>query len=324
MFSRIKPFFSCNSALTNRAFSERSPLDPQTSSRPIIENPQDDAIYFEKGNIKEIGTKISSKIYKRIAVMTGAGISVNAGIPDFRTPVTGLYAQIQEEGLPLPCPEAVFDINFFKTNPEPFYRIGPKLVTVNKKPTLTHYFIKLLEQKGLLFMYYTQNIDGLEIKVGLSTNKLVQAHGNVNNAHCTSCKKEYPIARLREHMLEKKPAFCDCGGVVKPDVVFFGENLPTNYHSKAELIVFADLLLVIGTGLTVFPFASLAEMVSYDTPRIVINKGGLNSFIQNGFKFESESKRDVFFDGDCDEIISEIVKAAMWDEDLQRLMESKN
>ncbi|CAG9325031.1 unnamed protein product [Blepharisma stoltei] len=322
MFFRIRPFFMPNLLLTARPFSQRNPFDPEAIAPSIPEDQPNDPIYFEKGDTREIGKKLSAKIYKKIAVMTGSGISVKAGIHDFRTPTTGLYAQIEDPDLPFP--EAIFDLNYFKLDPEPFYRISPNLITTNKIPTLTHYFLKLLEDQGILLMCYTQNIDSLEKKAGLSSKKLVQAHGNVDHSHCTSCKKDYPISELRQHMLSKQPAFCECGGTIKPDIVFFGEKLPQEFHSKSELILYADLLLIIGTSLTAYPFASLAQMVSPNTPRIVINKGGYNAFAQNGFKFDSEMKRDIFFDGDCDEIISDIVKDTQWDDSLKKLVERKN
>jgi len=112
--------------------------------------------------IKEISS-IIQKVHN-IIILTGAGISTSAGIPDFRSPKTGLYANLQKYNLPYP--EAIFDINYFKQNPKPFFELAKELFTGNYQPTSTHRFIRLLEEEGKLLRNYTQNIDGLEIKEG--------------------------------------------------------------------------------------------------------------------------------------------------------------
>jgi NAD-dependent SIR2 family protein deacetylase len=122
-------------------------------------------------------------------LLTGAGISVNAGIPDFRTPGTGLYSKLAEYDLP--TPESVFEINYFKSNPKPFYKLAQQLgpqKDIRYVPTFTHYFIKLLEEQGLLFLNLTQNIDGLEIDAGVDPELVMMAHGNFLSAHCSKCK----------------------------------------------------------------------------------------------------------------------------------------
>ncbi len=136
---------------------------------------------------------IKSGKAKKIVTMAGAGISTSAGIPDFRSPGTGLYDNLQEYNLP--DPQAVFDISFFRGNPAPFYKLAKSLYPEESKfkPTPCHHFIKLLADKGLLLRHYTQNIDTLERLAGLSDELLIEAHGTFHSAHCTdnSCKKEY-------------------------------------------------------------------------------------------------------------------------------------
>jgi len=102
---------------------------------------------------------------ENIIVAAGAGISVASGIPDFRSPTTGLYANLQKYDLP--HPEAIFEIEFFRNNPQPFYTLSKELYDPSYKPTKTHYFIKLLHDKGVLRRCYTQNIDSLESKAGV-------------------------------------------------------------------------------------------------------------------------------------------------------------
>ena len=113
-------------------------------------------------SIKSIAELLSSNKYKNIIILTGAGVSCNAGIPDFRTPGTGLYDNLSKYNLPFP--EAVFDLGFYKNNPDPFVQLASELWPgLKHSPTITHSFIALLEKKGLLLRNYTQNIDMLDV-----------------------------------------------------------------------------------------------------------------------------------------------------------------
>ena len=107
---------------------------------------------------------------------TGAGISTSAGIPDFRSPETGLYANL--ERLNLPHPEAVFELSFFRENPLPFYTLAQELYPGKYRPTITHSFINLLHEKGLLLKLFTQNIDCLEREAGVPGDLIIEAHGS--------------------------------------------------------------------------------------------------------------------------------------------------
>ncbi|CAG9316414.1 unnamed protein product [Blepharisma stoltei] len=276
---------------------------------------------FNRKTLEEFAEKLRAGVFKKIAIMAGAGISVNAGIPDFRSP-GGFYSKVEKLGLPYP--EAVFHIQYFREQPELFYSLSGDLIPENLKPTPTHYFLKLLEDKNQLMMCYTQNIDGLEKDAGLSPLKLLQAHGHFDSAHCIGCKKEYDINDLKTHIKESTVAYCDkCGKPAKPDVVFFGEPLPARFQSCAFMMEEADLLIVIGTSLVVFPFASLAEMVSKNVPRVVINKNLGDSEVWKGLKFKDPNdKRDVAFVGDCDEIIRELVNLCGWQEEFEALMKT--
>ena len=119
---------------------------------------------------------------KHIIVMVGAGVSVSAGIPDFRTPGTGLYSNLQKYNLPKP--EAVFDVDFFAENPQPFYQLAKELFPGGYKPTRAHAFVRLLHEKGLLLRLFSQNIDSLETQAGIPADKVVAAHGNFDSAWC--------------------------------------------------------------------------------------------------------------------------------------------
>lgn len=128
-------------------------------------------------------------------MLTGAGISVSAGIPDFRSEKTGIYSQLQKYNLPYP--EAIFELSYYKRNPVPIYEIFKSHLENDYKPTINHEFISLLNQNGMLKMNFTQNVDSLELLANLPPSKLLQAHGHVRTCHCAGCKKEFPIEKLK-------------------------------------------------------------------------------------------------------------------------------
>lgn len=115
-------------------------------------------------------------------------MSVAAGIPDFRTPGTGLYDQLSKFNLP--TPESIFNLNYFLENPLPFIKLAKEWSASDFNPTLGHKFINKINDENMLLYCITQNIDGLEIKAGVPEDKLLQAHGHSRTAHCTKCKRE--------------------------------------------------------------------------------------------------------------------------------------
>jgi hypothetical protein len=166
-------------------------------------------------DLEGIAKKIRDGDAKNIIVMTGAGLSTSAGIPDFRTPGTGLYDNLEKFGLPFA--EAIFDIGFFKKNPKPFFVLSKELYPGNFKPTPSHYFIRLLHEKGVLLRLFTQNIDTLERQTGLPDDKVVEAHGSFHTAHCIGCGQEYTKAWVKEVVFADQVPQCEeCEGLVKP------------------------------------------------------------------------------------------------------------
>jgi len=273
---------------------------------------------------------IKSGKAKNIITMAGAGISTSAGIPDFRSPGTGLYDNLQKYDLPNPM--AIFDISFFWENPKPFFLLAKELYPGKFEPTASHYFIKLLEEKSLLLRHFTQNIDTLERVAGISDEKLVEAHGAFHTGHCIKCRKEYSQEWLKEIIFKDEIPTCEknnCGGFVKPDIVFFGENLPPRFfqclRSDFEK---CDLLIILGTSLVVQPFASLIDRVNKDCPRLLINmeKAGVASRLDQimsggGLQLDnSDNFRDVAWLGDCDQGCKELAKGLGWEEELEMLM----
>ncbi|RUS24720.1 SIR2 family histone deacetylase [Jimgerdemannia flammicorona] len=242
--------------------------------------------------------------------MTGAGISTAAGIPDFRSPGTGLYDNLQKYDLPYP--EAIFDISFFHENPEPFYALTKELYPGKFLPTKTHYFLTLLHHKQLLLRAFTQNIDTLERLAGVPDDILVEAHGSFASARCVKCKE------MAANDMIPRCEHCKTG-IVKPEITFFGESLPDRFFKCVRDFESADLLIVIGTSLKVQPFASLIDQVDMKTPRLLINRevAGVGFYPFQGFDFTSD--RDAVWLGDCDEGVEELCELLGWRKELDVL-----
>ncbi|XP_059150050.1 NAD-dependent protein deacetylase sirtuin-2-like [Physella acuta] len=272
---------------------------------------------------------------KNVITMAGAGISTSAGIPDFRSPGTGLYENLA--AYDLPHPQAIFDISFFHKNPKPFFVLAKELYPGSFKPTPCHYFIKLLNDKGKLLRHYTQNIDTLERVAGLDPDKLVEAHGTFYTSHCLECNKEYKLDWMKDEIFADRVPKCTeakCEGVVKPDIVFFGESLPPRFGQLIQSdFKKCDLLIVMGTSLTVQPFASLVHRVPDQTPRLYINlENGMSSsdpiavlLFGGGFNFDGEDNyRDVFKKATCDEGCQELADLLGWGEELKLLVKTEH
>ena len=260
--------------------------------------------------IEALGDYMRSDRTKKIVVMVGAGISTSAGIPDFRSPDTGLYANLAR--LKLPYAEAVFDISYFRRNPEPFYTLAHELYPGKFRPTITHSFIRLLHDKGLLLKLFTQNIDCLEREAGVPEDKIVEAHGSFARQSCIECHAAYPGDEIQKHIAARTIPRCPkCEGLVKPEIVFFGEALPADFFRARNLPAEADLCIVLGTSLTVHPFASLPDMVRQETPRVLINMERVG-----GLGYRSD---DVLILGDCDGGVRKLAEACGWLEELEKL-----
>ncbi|HWQ21921.1 MAG TPA: Sir2 family NAD-dependent protein deacetylase [Clostridia bacterium] len=201
-----------------------------------------------------------------IVALTGAGISTSAGIPDFRGP-NGIYVTHQYD------PEKTFDIDWFDTDPRTFFSFARDfLSTVDRiHPTQTHTFLAELEQQGRLWSVITQNIDGLHQKAG--SRNVIEVHGSFQRGHCRKCGHGYSCDELKGKILAEEVPHCDrCGGVIKPDIVFYGEAVRDMEEAESEAR-HADLFLAIGTSLSVYPAATLPTFSG--GPVISINRGAL-------------------------------------------------
>ncbi|XP_036136918.1 NAD-dependent protein deacetylase sirtuin-3, mitochondrial isoform X2 [Molossus molossus] len=247
----------------------------------------------EKLFLQDIAELIQARACQRVVVMVGAGISTPSGIPDFRSPGTGFYSSFQHADVPYP--EAIFELSFFLHNPRPFCTWAKEMYPGNYRPNIIHYFLRLLHDKGLLLRLYTQNIDGLERVVTFSW--------------------EFSACFQAAVMGDRVPSCAVCTGVVKPDVVFFGEALPQRFLLHVVDFPTADLLLILGTSLQVEPFASLSEAVRSSVPRVFMNQEAVGPLSWR------PRSRDVLQLGDLVDSVERLVELLGWSEELKDLVQ---
>ena len=202
----------------------------------------------------------------KIVFFGGAGVSTESGIPDFRS-VDGLYNLKYDYQ-----PEEILSKTFFKSNLKEFYRFyKDKMIIKDVKPNYAHCFLVELEKNNKLLSIITQNIDGLHTEAG--SNNVLELHGNIKRNYCMKCGKFYDENYILEAI---DVPYCTCGGVIKPDVVLYEDNLNDNVMYKAiRDISVADTLIIGGTSLTVYPAAG---MINYFNGKnlILINKDKTN------------------------------------------------
>ena len=204
-----------------------------------------------------------------VVALTGAGISVPSGIPDFRSPGTGLWERVD--------PMEVAHIDAFHRDPErfwSFYSVRFQSLA-DKLPNAAHNALSRLESAGLLDAVITQNIDRLHRKAG--SRAVIEVHGSIDSCSCLVCGARYPLDAISGRA-ELDPAGvprCDCGRPLKPDVVLFGEYLPVAAIERAQqLATAADLMLCIGSSLEVYPVAGL--------PELTLSAGGKIAIVTQG------------------------------------------
>ena len=200
------------------------------------------------GNLEKLKRWIEESDH--IVFFGGAGVSTESGIPDFRS-VDGLYSQKFEYP-----PETIISHSFYERKPEYFFRFyREKMLPLGFEPNITHRVLAKWEEEGKLSAVVTQNIDGLHQKAG--SKRVYELHGSVLRNYCVRCGKFYSAEFIRDYDGVPK---CDCGGTVKPDVVLYEESLDQDTIEKAvSAISKADLLIVAGTSLTVYPAAGLVN-----------------------------------------------------------------
>ena len=217
---------------------------------------------------------------KKIAVLTGAGISTSAGIPDFRGP-DGVWTKHPEQ-------TSVYDIDLFLHDREAreySWRWQKESPVWNAQPGTAHLALAKLERAGLLTLLATQNFDALHEKAGNSSNVIVNLHGTIGTSHCMKCHAAYNTADIMARLDADPDPHCHrklkyagdmpCNGIIKTDVVYFGENLPEGAMEKSyRLSSAADELWVIGSTLEVMPAASIVPVAAQaGVPITIMNMG---------------------------------------------------
>jgi NAD-dependent deacetylase len=201
-----------------------------------------------------------------VVALTGAGISVPSGIPDFRSPGTGLWERVD--------PMEVAHIDAFRADPARFWRFyGERFATLSdKRPNAAHLALAALEREGRLDAVITQNVDMLHRRAG--TRRLVEVHGSIATCSCLLCAERVELDRARELLVDAPdgvPRCGSCSAPLKPDVVLFGELLPPGALERAgELCAGADVLLCIGSSLEVHPAAGLPLLTQRSGGRVAI------------------------------------------------------
>ena len=212
--------------------------------------------------INELAGMIESS--RRIVFFGGAGVSTESGIPDFRSE-NGVFNAIRNYGYP---PEDLLSIELFNRKPDIFFRYyNDLLLTTDAKPNYAHIALAKLEELGKLSAVVTQNIDGLHQKAG--SRNVFELHGSIHRNYCVKCHRFFDAEYVKNH---SGIPYCPCGGIVKPDVVLYGESLDSQtLRGAITSISRADMLIVGGTSLQVYPAAGLIDY--YEGNKLVlINK----------------------------------------------------
>lgn len=220
---------------------------------------------------------------KRIVFFGGAGVSTESGIPDFRS-TDGLYHQKFDYP-----PEQILSRSFYDRNPEYFYRFyREKMMPLDFAPNVTHRVLARWEREGKLTAVITQNIDGLHQKAG--SEKVYELHGSVLRNYCTACGRFHSAEFIRDSVDVPR---CSCGAVVKPDVVLYEEALDQRTLWRSiDAIYDADLMIVAGTSLTVYPAASLLQY--YKGDRLVLINRDSTPYDNRADLVLHESLGDIF------------------------------
>lgn len=231
---------------------------------------------------------------RRAVALTGAGVSVPSGIPDFRTPETGLWAKVD--------PMEVAHIDVFEREPERFWSYyRPRFQALgDKEPNRAHEALAELERRGLIEGVITQNIDRLHRAAG--SENVIEVHGSIETSSCRACGTSFGLDDVDALFDERGVAVCTaCGSAVKPDVVLFGEMLPIEAIEQAtELAEGADLMLCAGSSLAVHPVAGL--------PQLTLGRGGRLAIVTKG-ETPYDGDAELKLEGEVDEELAALLAA---------------
>ncbi|HBT20788.1 MAG TPA: hypothetical protein DEA47_05445 [Peptococcaceae bacterium] len=235
---------------------------------------------------------------QKIVVFTGAGVSTESGIPDFRSP-GGIWSRYDPE---------LFTYQYFMSSSQARKKVWAMLretfLQFHAEPNAAHKAIADLFAHGCLYGVITQNIDGLHQESGIPDDFIFELHGNMRRVKCMNCDQLYETERIKNKLFKEEIPKCDhCGGILKPGVVFFGEVLPINVLEEACYRARnCDLFIVVGSSLRVYPAANIPKYaLEAGTPIIVINM--TPTYL--------DAEADVVLRGKAGEIMSRIVKLAL-------------
>mmetsp|Transcript_23419 Transcript_23419/g.44079 ORF Transcript_23419/g.44079 Transcript_23419/m.44079 type:complete len:446 (-) Transcript_23419:143-1480(-) len=306
-----------------------------------------DLANLSAADLSRVAAYIRSGACKSIFVLAGAGVSTGAGIPDFRS-AGGLYDSIRPELITASWfqrqrmrmdPTSVVERDMFFQNSFPYLEVRrPFILGTHQrkwKATISHWFMKFLEEERLLKRVFTQNIDGLDYQTGLSPSRVTNVHGSIARVSCEGCRKEMPfddfcaeVSRKIKDIYGVDPEAPEesseilCPGchrpLVKPNTVLFGSSLPDEFFDRTDELAQADLLIVAGTSLVVGPANGVVQMVPEECLRVVVNKEQVGKDL--GLDYSLHSRRDVWSgDRSCDETFLELIKLLGWQEKLRRV-----
>ncbi|SCU91511.1 LAFA_0F04214g1_1 [Lachancea sp. 'fantastica'] len=273
------------------------------------------------------------KTAKKVLILTGAGISTSLGIPDFRSS-EGFYSKIRHLGLD--DPQDVFNYEIFMQDPSVFYNIAHMVLPPENLYSPLHSFIRMIQDKSKLLRNYTQNIDNLESYAGIQSEKMVQCHGSFATASCVTCHWKLPGERIFGNIRNLELPLCPycykkrkeffptivpgskekepenfnslfghvlkSYGVLKPDITFFGEALPSKFHRFIrDDVLKCDLLICIGTSLKVAPVSEIVNMIPAYVPQVLINKDPVR-----------HAEFDLSLLGYCDDVAALVTQKCGW------------
>ena len=257
---------------------------------------------LERAGLRAEGTPAAAKALaelirssERAVVLTGAGISVPSGIPDFRSPGTGLWENVD--------PMEVAHIDAWRGDPDRFWSFyGQRFASlIDTRPNRAHAVVAELERRGLIRGVITQNIDRLHRMAG--SRRVVEVHGTIEFSDCLDCGRQVPLAEVVGMIAAKHgaPTCEDCDTPLKPAVVLFGEMLPERAIAEAqELAAEADLMICVGSSLTVYPVAGLPELTSRMGGRLALVTAGETPY---------DPQAEVKLDGDVVAELEAVLRA---------------
>lgn len=285
---------------------------------------------------------------RSVSILTGAGVSVAAGIPDFRSP-GGMYSTLRPElitatarqrALMSADPTNVVDRTMWFENPFPYLEVRRPFILGTRerkwRATLSHRFFELLHREGKLARLYTQNIDALDYQLELPAEKVVPVHGTIGEVACEACGRRHDFEAFCDRVKanikdiyaqdadapkDSTPIACDACGqhTVKPTTVLFGASLPERFfEAKAADMPSTDLLIVAGTSLVVSPANSLVYSVPRSTVRLVVNREPVGEEL--GIVYGQGATRDVFAGGEADDVFLQLTRELGWLEEMRPML----